>query len=82
MAGLAGEEYGRRHGGLEEAVTYGLLGAAASEALSTAFRSVAWRSVSAVTKTRIAQFLASGQGQKAADLAARVTGTQVFRKAQ
>ncbi len=82
VAGLAGEEYGRRHGGLEEAVTYGLLGAAASEALSTAFRSVAWRSVSAVTKTRIAQLLASGKGQMAADIAARVTGTQLAKPAQ
>jgi len=81
LGGLAGEEYGRRTGGTEQAIEYGFLGAAASEELTKAFGSVAWNSVSAVTKTRIAKLLASGQGQKAADIAARVTGTAAAKTA-
>lgn len=81
VGALAGEEYGRRTKGTEGAIEFGLLGAAASEALDRAFKSVAWSSVSAVAKTRIANLIASGKGQAAADFAARLTGTQMAKPA-
>ena len=49
----------------------------AAVALGIAFESPAWRTVSAVSKAKIANLLEKGDGQAAADLAARLTGATV-----
>lgn len=67
---LIGEEVGRREGGTSGAVGGAIAGAALSEAMA----STGWRTVSAVTKNKIADLIVSGKGQAAADLAARAAG--------
>lgn len=68
--GLLGEESTRRGGAdLRES-----LGIGVAAGLTAAFSSTAWRSVSAVTKSKIADLLVSGQGREAATLAARAVG--------
>ncbi len=53
-------------------------GTAAAAALGgLAMESTGWRTVSAVTKDRIANMISKGQGQAAADLAARAAGVSV-----
>jgi hypothetical protein len=69
MGAAVGGEAEREHGG---GGIWGYGGAMALGGL--AMQSTAWRSVSAVTKDKIANLLAKGEGEAAANLAARATG--------
>jgi hypothetical protein len=51
--------------------------ATAATLMGLALESTAWRSVSAVTKNKIADMLMAGNGEAAAQLAARVTGASL-----
>ncbi|MFB3916085.1 MAG: hypothetical protein ACE14M_05115 [Terriglobales bacterium] len=73
-AGAGGAEGYREHG-TSGAVVGGLLGGAAGKVVIAALRSPAWMSVSAATKSRIADALASGQVGKAALWGYRAVGS-------
>ena len=45
--------------------------------MGLAFESPAWRSVSAVSKTKMANMIAAGNGEAAANMAARLTGVSM-----
>lgn len=74
----AGEEAGRREGGTPGAIA----GFAAGATLGEAFNSPAWRSVSAVSKNKVANLLSTGKGQAAADAATRALGWGLIRTTQ
>lgn len=66
-AAIGGEAAHEKGSGMWETAT-------AATLMGLAMETTAWRSTSAVTKNKIADLLIAGNGQAAADLAARVTG--------
>jgi hypothetical protein len=77
LMAAGGAAAGFHAGGARESIEFAILGRVAGQKLEQTLNSTAWKTVSAISKNEVARLLATGKGEQAAGLAARLTARAV-----